>query len=137
MFSGHAALGWALLVCQLIPSDALARSRHIDAEAGDVRLSFLSAPENQAQQAAEEPSRAMPQEDNQNYDGTWTFTGADCPNTGAVSARIIGGKIFVRQVDPDDTLHSVRAGNGSASVELPDRAPKSPSGDFRPDCRVF
>jgi hypothetical protein len=66
----------------------------------------------------------MPQEDNQNYDGTWMFTGADCPNTGAVSARIIGGKIFVRQVDPDDTLHSVRAGNGSASVELPDRAPK-------------
>ncbi len=33
-----AALGWALLVCQLIPSDALARSRHIDAEAGDVRF---------------------------------------------------------------------------------------------------
>jgi len=96
-----------LLVCQLIPSDALARSRHIDAEAGDVRFSFLSAPENQAQQAAEEPSRAMPQENNQNYDGTWTFTGADCPNTGAVSARIIGEKVFVRQVDPDGTLHSV------------------------------
>ena len=76
----------------------------------------------------------MPQGDNQNFDGVWTFTGAGCPNSGTVGAKIIGGKIFVRggggQVDPDGTLHSVGAGNGITLTAVGQLSGNTGSGTF-------
>jgi hypothetical protein len=111
---GTASSWCALLVFALASSDAPAGARESAAVTG-ARLAFLSEPDK-TEMPAEELPPAMPPQGGQNFDGQWTFTGAGCPNAGSVSAKIIGGKIFVKggggQVDPDGTLHSVGAGNG-------------------------
>ena len=115
----RAALWGALFILFILASnrfDVMAQSRHTDAEVGRTRLSFLSGPEVETRQPAEEAPPSMQQEENRNFDGVWRFTSAGCPYTGTLYARIVGGKIIVRggsgQVDPDGTLHSVGAGNG-------------------------
>jgi hypothetical protein len=52
----------------------MARSQHIDAEAGGAQLSFLSGPEDETQHSAEETPPSLPQEDNKNFDEAWTFS---------------------------------------------------------------
>jgi hypothetical protein len=105
-----------LLVVASHPADTLAQPCSGDAGIGNIRLSFLSEPRDDAKLAPEEASRSKPQEDNKSFDGAWTFTSAGCPHTGSLPARIVGGKIIIRggrgQVDPDGTLHSVGAGGG-------------------------
>jgi hypothetical protein len=110
------ALSCGLLVIASNPSDSLAKSRDTDAGIGNIRMAFLSAPRDEAKQPPEETPRAMPREDNRNFDGAWIFTSAGCPYTGSLPAMIAGGRILIRggsgQVDPDGTLRSVGAGNG-------------------------
>jgi hypothetical protein len=131
---GTAALWCALLVFAPVSSDALAGARESDAVVGGARLSFLSQPEDKTEKPAEEPPPSMPQQDGQNFDGLWTFTGTGCPNAGSVAAKIIGGKIFVRggggQVDPDGTLHSVGAGNGITLTAVGQLSGNTGSGTF-------
>ena len=76
----------------------------------------------------------MPQEDNKNFDGVWTFTSAGCPYTGSLPARIVGGKIIIRGgsglVDSDGTLHSVGAGNGMTLTAVGQLSGNTGSGTF-------
>jgi len=110
------ALSCGLLIIALSPSNSPAQSRVTDAGIGNIKMAFLSAPRDEAKQPAEETPRAMPQEDNRNFDGAWIFTSAGCPYTGSLPAMIASGRILIRggsgQVDPDGTLRSVGAGNG-------------------------
>ena len=110
------ALSCGLLVIASNPSDTLAQSRDTEAGIGNIRMAFLSAPRDEATRPPEEAPRAMPQEDNRNFDGAWIFTSAGCPYTGSLPAMIAGGRILIRggsgQVDQDGTLRSVGAGNG-------------------------
>jgi hypothetical protein len=110
------ALSCGLLVMASNPSETLAQSRDTDAVGGNVRMAFLSAPRDEVVGPPEEIPRAMPQENNRNFDGAWIFTSAGCPYTGSLPAMIAGGRILIRggsgQVDPDGTLHSVGAGYG-------------------------
>jgi hypothetical protein len=112
----RAALWCALFVISSKPSDTFAQSRHTDAGIGNTRISFLSEPRDEVQRPTDETSRSTPQEDNQNFDGAWTFTSAGCRHTGSPPAMIVRGRIIIRggsgQVEPDGTLHSVGAGNG-------------------------
>ena len=129
------AVGWcAALALALAPSDARAGSRDSDAVAAGVRLAFLSESGDKAERTTEEPPQAMPHEGSQNFDGVWTFTGAGCPNSGTVGAKIIGGKIIVKggggQVDPDGTLHSVGAGNGLTLTAVGQLSGNTGSGTF-------
>jgi hypothetical protein len=128
---GTAALWCALLVFAL--AGAPAGARDSDAVTGGARLAFLSEPDK-TEMPAEEPPPAMPQQGSQNFDGQWTFTGAGCPKAGSVSAKIVGGKIFVRggggQVDPDGTLHSVGAGNGITLTAVGQLSGNTGSGTF-------
>jgi hypothetical protein len=129
---GTAASWCALLVFALASSNAPADARESDAVTG-ARLAFLSDPDK-TQLPAEEPPAALLQQGSQNFDGQWTFTGAGCPNAGSVSAKIIGGKIFVKggggQVDPDGTLHSVGAGNGITLTAVGQLSGNTGSGTF-------
>ena len=130
---GTAALWSALLAFALAPYDAQAGAPESDAATGGARLAFLSE-SDKTQAPPEEPPPAIPQQDSQNFDGQWTFTGAGCPNAGSVSAKIIGGKIFVRggggRVDPDGTLHSVGAGNGITLTAVGQLSGNTGSGTF-------
>lgn len=128
------ALWCALSIIASSSSETLAQSRRTDAGAGSGRLSFLSGPGDETQQPAEEMPRSVPQEDNRNFDGAWTFTSAGCPYTGSLPARIIGGKIIVKggsgQVDPDGALHSVGAGNGMTLTAVGQLSGNTGSGTF-------
>jgi hypothetical protein len=73
---------------------------------GGVRFSFLSEPQDEKQQPAEETPQ--PQEDNKNFDGVWTFTSAGCPYTGSLPARIVGGKIIIRSIRMAHCIRSAR-----------------------------
>jgi hypothetical protein len=110
------ALWCALAALGSYPSGALAKPQIADAGGGHSRISFLSEPRDEAKRPAEETPRAAPQEENNIFDGTWTFTSAGCRHTGSLPAMIVGGTIIVKggsgKVDPDGTLHSVGAGNG-------------------------
>jgi hypothetical protein len=90
------ALSCGLLVIASNPSDSLAKSRDTDAGIGNIRMAFLSAPRDEAKQPPEETPRAMPREDNRNFDGAWIFTSAGCPYTGSLPAMIAGGRILIR-----------------------------------------
>jgi hypothetical protein len=129
---GTASSWCALLVFALASSDAPAGARESAAVTG-ARLAFLSEPDK-TEMPAEELPPAMPPQGGQNFDGQWTFTGAGCPNAGSVSAKIIGGKIFVKggggQVDPDGTLHSVGAGNGITLTAVGQLSGNTGSGTF-------
>jgi len=128
------ALWCALSIIASSSSETLAQSRRTDAGAGSGRLSFLSGPGDETQQPAEEMPRSVPQEDNRNFEGAWTFTSAGCPYTGSLPARIIGGKIIVKggsgQVDPDGALHSVGAGNGMTLTAVGQLSGNTGSGTF-------
>ncbi len=130
---GTAALWCALLVFPLASSGAAAGAQESDVVTGGTRLAFLSEPDK-TEMPAEEPPPAMLQQGSQNFDGQWTFTGAGCPNAGSVSAKIVGGKIFVTggggQVDPDGTLHSVGAGNGITLTAVGQLSGNTGSGTF-------
>jgi hypothetical protein len=110
------ALWCALFFIASNPSDALAQPRDTDAGIDNRTIAFLSEPRDEPKQPPEEKPRSTPQEDNNNFDGAWTFTSAGCPYTGSLPAMITGGKIIIKggsgQVDPDGTLHSVGAGRG-------------------------
>ena len=110
----RAALWCALSALASNPSGAMAEPQGTDAGLARSRLSFLS--EDGVSRPAEEPSPAAPQDENNSFDGAWTFTSAGCRHTGSLPAMIVSGKIIIRggsgQVDPDGTLHSVGAGNG-------------------------
>ncbi len=133
-FCAAAFCGVALMFV-LLSSGALAGEP--DATPKDTRLSFLSRPgdpDAKPERPVEEPPRTMPQDDSRNFDGQWVFTGSGCPNAGSVSAKIIGGKIFVKggggQVDPDGTLHSVGAGNGITLTAVGQLSGSTGSGTF-------
>jgi hypothetical protein len=130
---GTAASWCALLAFALAVSDAPAGALEKQAVTGGARLAFLSE-SDKTQAPAEEQPLVLPQPDSQNFDGQWTFTGAGCPNAGSVSAKIIGGKIFVRggggRVDPDGTLHSVGAGNGITLTAVGQLSGNTGSGTF-------
>ena len=118
----------------LNPAVATDRSYPTDIEAAGAKLAFLSGPEGETPPpTAEVPFSVAPQ-DNKNFDGLWTFTGAGCPNSGSVPARIVDGKIFVKggsgQVDPDGTLHSVGAGNGMTLTAVGQLSGNTGSGTF-------
>jgi hypothetical protein len=106
----------ALFLVASNPSDTLAQSRSPDAIENNGRIAFLSAPADETKRPPEETPRSVPQEDNKNFDGAWTFTSAGCRHTGSLPAMISGGRIIIRggsgQVDPDGTLHSAGAGGG-------------------------
>jgi hypothetical protein len=108
------ALSCALLIIASSLSNSQAQSRGTDAGTSNIKMSFLSAPRDEAKPPAEEIPRAIP--DNRNFDGAWIFTSAGCPYTGSLPAMIAGGRILIRggsgQVDPDGTLRSVGGGNG-------------------------
>jgi hypothetical protein len=112
---------------------AMAQSHRSDGERGATKLSFLSGPERETQSGAEAPPSVLPQ-DNNNFDGAWTFTSAGCPYTGSLPARIVGGKIIIRggsgQIDPDGTLHSVGAGNGMTLTAVGQLSGNTGSGTF-------
>ncbi|MGO8911574.1 MAG: hypothetical protein ACLQDM_19955 [Bradyrhizobium sp.] len=130
----RAAFGCALSIFASNPSDAMDRSHHSDIEAGGAKLAFLSGPDGEVQPPATEAPPLAPQPENKNFDGAWTFTGAGCPNSGSVPARIVEGKIIVRggsgQVDPDGTLHSVGAGNGMTLTAVGQLSGNTGSGTF-------
>jgi hypothetical protein len=132
--SMRTAFWCALFVIATNMPDAVAQPRYSDAAVGNVRLSFLSRPEGETQQPAEQMPRSIPPEDNRNFDGAWTFASAGCPFTGSLPARIVGGKIIVRggsgQVDPDGTLHSVGAGNGMTLTAVGQLSGNTGSGTF-------
>jgi hypothetical protein len=73
------ALSCGLLVMASSPSETLAQSRDTDAVGGKIRMAFLSAPRDEVAGPPEETPRAMPQENNRNFDGAWIFTSAGCP----------------------------------------------------------
>jgi hypothetical protein len=130
-----AALCGAVVMLALASSEVLAGERDVTPK--DTRLSFLSRPgdpDAKTEKPAEEPPRAVPQEERRNFDGQWVFTGSGCPNAGSVPAKIVGGKIFVKggggQVDPDGTLHSVGAGNGITLTAVGQLSGNTGSGTF-------
>lgn len=98
------------------------------------RMAFLSEPRDRASQPAEEPPPAASHEENNSFDGAWTFTSAGCRGTGSLPARIVSGKIIIRggsgQVDPDGTLHSVGAGNGMTLTAVGQLSGNTGSGTF-------
>ncbi len=125
---------WCALFCLAChPSSVLARSDRTDIVPVNSRMAFLSNDDG-AQRPMEETPPVAPPEDNNNFDGIWTFTSAGCRYTGSISAKIIGGKIFVRggsgQVDPDGTLHSVGAGNGMTLTAVGQLSGNTGSGTF-------
>ena len=130
----RAAFWFALSIISSDLSDATARSLRADIGASGTELAFLSGGEDESQPPAEETPPSMPQEDNKNFDGAWTFTSAGCPYTGSLPARIVGGKIIVKggsgQVDPDGTLHSVGAGNGMTLSAVGQLSGNTGSGTF-------
>jgi hypothetical protein len=127
------AVFWcAFCVFASSPNGAMAQSQGV-AESAGVKLSFLSKQDDVTPPAIEEPpSVTLPE--NSGFDGQWTFTGAGCPNSGSVPAKIVGGRIFVRggsgQVDPDGTLHSVGAGNGMTLTAVGRLSGNTGSGTF-------
>src|SRR5579863_845969 len=101
----RAAIRCALLVIVLLLSGAPAHCRDSDASAVGVRLSFLTAPEDETRTGpgdeTQPPGQAMPPAppqagDNQNFDGIWIFTSAGCTYTGTLPGMIVGGKIYIR-----------------------------------------
>ncbi len=133
-----AALWCALSALASNPSGAMAEPQGTDTGVGHGRMSFLSEPRDEPSRPAEEPPRAAPQEENNSFDGAWTFTSAGCRHTGSLPATIVGGKIIIRggsgQVDPDGTLHSVGAGNGMTLTAVGQLSGNTGTGTFnRPD----
>lgn len=130
----RAALWCALSAPASNPSAAMAEPQRTDAGLAHSRMSFLSEPRNGASQPAEEPPAAAPLDENNSFDGAWTFTSAGCRGTGSLPARIVSGKIIIRggsgQVDPDGTLHSVGAGNGMTLTAVGQLSGHTGSGTF-------
>jgi len=131
----RAALWCALSVLASNPSAAMAEPKGSDAGIDhSSRIAFLSEPRDGASRPAEEPPPAAPQEENNSFDGAWTFTSAGCRGTGSLPARIVSGKIIIRggsgQVDPDGTLHSVGAGNGMTLTAVGQLSGNTGSGTF-------
>lgn len=84
------------------------------AQAGKIRLAYLSSSEKARPPEAERP--ALPPPEANPFDGRWIFTGAGCRGAGSVVATIKNGKVIVRggggNVTPDGIIHTVGAGNG-------------------------
>lgn len=129
------ALWCALSALASNPSSAMGEPKGSDAGIDrSSRIAFLSEPRDGTSRPAEEPPPAAPQEENNSFDGAWTFTSAGCRGTGSLPARIVSGKIIIRggsgQVDPDGTLHSVGAGNGMTLTAVGQLAGNTGSGTF-------
>jgi hypothetical protein len=130
----RAALWCALSALASNPSAAMAEPQRTDAGLAHSRMSFLSEPRDGTSRPAEEPPPAASQDENNSFDGAWTFTSAGCRGTGSLPARIVSGKIIIRggsgQVDPDGTLHSVGAGNGMTLTAVGQLSGNTGSGTF-------